>query len=86
MSRDVKKLKLAIELNESIEVNRIAHTCAGSSGALGMIAIIEPLRELERKGAEDDLGDAGRFEAQVEWELQRIRLFLQEPMLSEPPA
>ena len=47
MCKDVEKLKLAIELNEPIEVNRIAHTCAGSSGTLGMMAIIEPLRELE---------------------------------------
>jgi len=80
MSADVKKLKLAIELNEPIKVGHIAHNCAGSSGALGMTAIIEPLRELERKGAEGNLSDARRLGADVEKELERIRLFLQEPV------
>ena len=80
MSKDVEKLKLAIELNESTEVNRIAHTSAGASLALGMTAIVEPLRELQRKGAENDLGDAARLGAQVETELERIRFCLQEPV------
>jgi len=78
ISKDIEKLKSAIEMNAPIEVNRIAHTCAGSSETMGMMAISEPLRELERMGEEGHLVDAARHGAQVEKELERIRLYLRE--------
>ncbi len=78
MSKDIEKLKSAIEMDEPVEVNRIAHTCVGSSETLGMMAVSKPLRELERMGDEGHLVDAARLGAQVEKALARIRLFLQE--------
>jgi CheY-like chemotaxis protein len=78
MSTDIEKLKSAIEMDAPIEVSRLAHTCAGSSETLGMMAISEPLRELERMGEEGHLIDAERLGAKAGKELERIKLFLQE--------
>ncbi len=51
-------MKSAIAVKAADEVNRIAHSCAGSSETMGMKAISEPLRALERMGAEGQLVDA----------------------------
>jgi len=80
-SEDIEKLNAAIEMGSASEVNRLAHSLAGSSETCGMVAIAPPLRELERMGNEGQLVDAVPLGAQVAQELARIKLFLQEHLV-----
>jgi two-component system sensor histidine kinase/response regulator len=77
MSASLKKLGAAIESGDAGEVDLIAHNCAGVSANCGMIAVVEPLRKLERMGRENQLAGAAVLSAQVGSEFERIRLFLQ---------
>jgi CheY-like chemotaxis protein len=78
MSESLEKLALAIESGDAGEVNSIAHNCAGVSANCGMVALVEPLRELERMGREDRLGGAAALGARVGTEFARARTFLEE--------
>jgi hypothetical protein len=49
-----------------------------------MVALVEPLRALERMGRENQLAGAATVNAQVCQEFERVKLFLQENL--EPVA
>jgi CheY-like chemotaxis protein/HPt (histidine-containing phosphotransfer) domain-containing protein len=78
MSGSLERLASAIETGNSDEVNLIAHNCVGVSANCGMLAVVEPLRELERMSREHQLMGASILSAQVGKEFERIRLFLKE--------
>ncbi len=78
MSASLVKLDSAIESGNAREVNLISHNCAGVSANCGMTAPVEPLRELERMGYEDQLAGAAALSAQVGREFERVKIFLQQ--------
>jgi len=56
-------LRAAINSNSAKDVDHFAHKLVGASLACGMSAMVPPLRELEKRGKEGNLGDAdGLFE------------------------
>jgi HPt (histidine-containing phosphotransfer) domain-containing protein len=78
MSESLQKLALAIESGNAGEVNLISHNCAGVSANCGMVALVRPLRELERMGCENQLEGAATLSARVGQEFARVRTFLEE--------
>lgn len=78
MSENLEKLDAAIAAGNAREVDMLAHNCAGVSATCGAVAVVEPLRELERMGRENQLGGAAALHEQTQREFARIRLFLQE--------
>jgi two-component system, sensor histidine kinase and response regulator len=80
MSESLERLHAAIESGDAGEVDLIAHNCAGVSATCGMVAVVEPLRELERMGRAGRLAGAATLGAQVGREFERIRDFLRESM------
>ncbi len=78
MSESLEKLTLAIESGNAGEVNSISHNCAGVSANCGMVALVGPLRELERMGGENRLEGAAILGERVGREFARVRSFLEE--------
>jgi HPt (histidine-containing phosphotransfer) domain-containing protein len=78
MSESLEKLAFAIESGNAGEVNSISHNCAGVSVNCGMVALVGPLRELERMGCENQLEGAAALGARVGKEFSRVRTFLEE--------
>ena len=78
MSESLGKLALAIESGDAAEVNSISHNCAGVSANCGIVALVEPLRELERMGRESRLEGAAALSGRVGKEFSRVRTFLEE--------
>jgi len=78
MSENLPKLTAAIEAGNAGDVDLIAHNCAGSSANCGMMALVEPLRNLERMGREEQLEGAVILGAQINKEFERVKLFLNE--------
>jgi HPt (histidine-containing phosphotransfer) domain-containing protein len=76
MSENIEKLAAAIEAGNAGELDLIAHNCAGTSANCGMVAVVQPLRELERMGREGSLAGAEALRQQVVSEFQRVKLFL----------
>ena len=80
MEGSLKRLGAAIAVGDSDEVSMIAHNCLGVSANCGMVAVIAPLRELERMAREGLLTGAAQLGAQVDEEFRRVRVFLQEQL------
>jgi signal transduction histidine kinase/CheY-like chemotaxis protein len=80
MSESLGKLALAIESGSAGEVNLIAHNCAGVSANCGVVALVGPLRELERMGSENRLEGADALGERVGREFARVRSFLEESL------
>jgi CheY-like chemotaxis protein len=78
MSENLEKLTAAIEAGNAGEVDLIAHNCAGTSANCGMVAVVKPLRELERLGRAGSLVGAAALGRQAVSEFERLRVFLQE--------
>jgi signal transduction histidine kinase len=76
MSEELGRLKLAIRSESAEEVTQIAHGCAGMNANCGMIAVVAPLRELERMGREGNLNGAELLAEKVGFDFARINLFL----------
>jgi two-component system, sensor histidine kinase and response regulator len=78
MDENLIKLDAAITSGNGTVVDSVAHKCAGTSANCGMVAVVGPLRELERMGRKNQLAGAAPLIAQVVSEFQRIKLFLSE--------
>jgi two-component system sensor histidine kinase/response regulator len=78
MEANLVKLDSAIESGNAVEVDLIAHNCAGTSANCGMVAVVDQLRELERMGRENKLTGAASLKAQVGVDFERIKRFLEE--------
>ncbi len=78
----LRELRQAISTQEAREVERIAHKAAGASSTCGMVAVVSALRELERQGREARLDGAQTLYDQVSRDLERIRQFLQDYLLT----
>jgi HPt (histidine-containing phosphotransfer) domain-containing protein len=68
----------AIAAGNASEVDLIAHNCAGTSANCGMVAVVQPLRELERMGREGCLDGAKALGRQVFSEFERVKVFLKD--------
>ena len=77
-SENLASLKGAIATGNAMEVDSIAHNCAGTSANCGMTAMVEPLRELERMGREGSLDGATALGLEVLSEFERVKTFLLE--------
>jgi HPt (histidine-containing phosphotransfer) domain-containing protein len=86
MTEDVEKMDAALANNFAEELKRVAHAGVGASATCGMTALVGPLRELERLGDKDQLGEGAPLVTQVRTELARTRLFLQERLKLEQLA
>jgi CheY-like chemotaxis protein/HPt (histidine-containing phosphotransfer) domain-containing protein len=82
MSVNLEKLTAAIEAGNAGEINLIAHNCAGTSANCGIVAVVQPLRELERMGKEGPLAGAETLGEQVVSEFQRVKVFLRDNLAS----
>jgi len=78
MEDSLEKMEAAIKTGNAVEVDLIAHNCAGVSANCGMVRIVSPLRELERMGRENQLDAAAAVSAQARREFQNVKTFLQE--------
>ena len=78
MAGNIEKLRAAIASGNGSEVNSLAHNGAGVSANCGIVALVAPLRRLERLGHENQLNGAAVLSAQIDQELARVRLFLKE--------
>jgi CheY-like chemotaxis protein/HPt (histidine-containing phosphotransfer) domain-containing protein len=81
MSENLEKLTAAIEDGNAGELDSIAHNCAGTSANCGMVAVVQPLRELERMGREGSLAGAEALGRQVVSEFQRVKVFLHDNLV-----
>ena len=70
------QLQQAVKDGQTVEVRRIAHSCAGASATCGMTEMVPLLREMERQGFEGKLTTATELGAQAVREFARIRAFL----------
>lgn len=77
-SQMLSNLQAATHVKDNGEVERIAHSLAGSSETCGMVAIAGPLRELEMFGPQGKHADIERLRIDVEAEFERLKLFLQD--------
>ena len=78
MDRNLEKLAIAIEAGKADEINSIAHNCAGVSATCGIIAMVAPMRELERMGRENELEGAAALGLQTRATFARVKQFLEE--------
>jgi CheY-like chemotaxis protein/HPt (histidine-containing phosphotransfer) domain-containing protein len=72
----LQNLETAVATNNTGEVRRLAHSCAGASATCGMMKIVPHLRELERQGHDGQLTNASELCAEAIREFERIRDFL----------
>jgi len=72
------KLGAAISSGNSSDIDLIAHNCAGTSANCGMVALVNPMLELERMGRENQFDGARFLYAQACKEFERVKLFLAE--------
>jgi signal transduction histidine kinase len=83
MSEELNRLSLAIRLKSADDVIQIAHGCAGMNANCGMLAVVAPLRELERMACTGNLDGAELISDQVTIGLDRIQLFLNTMLETE---
>jgi CheY-like chemotaxis protein/HPt (histidine-containing phosphotransfer) domain-containing protein len=76
MSEELNRLRIAIGSKSAAEVIEVTHGCAGMNANVGMLAVVAPLRELERMAHEGNLDGAETIVDQVTGGLARINLFL----------
>jgi len=82
MSANLEKLKAAIQDGNAAEINFLAHNCTGTSANCGMVAVLEPLRELERMGLTGSLAGAEELGRMVVSEFERVKVFLNDHVTS----
>jgi signal transduction histidine kinase/HPt (histidine-containing phosphotransfer) domain-containing protein len=83
MSDELNRLNLAIHLKSTEEVSQLAHGCAGMNANCGMLAVVAPLRELERMARSGTLEGAELVADQVTAAFEQIQLFLNTMLETE---
>ncbi len=78
MTSNLERLRHAVNSEDAHEIDLIAHNSAGMSANCGIVAVVDPLRQLERMGRENRLAGAGALVAEVSKQFDRARLFLRE--------
>ena len=83
MDKNLHKLDAAVALGNHVEVELIAHNCAGTSANCGMAAVAIPFRELEDAGRAGSLENAPATLTQAHQLFAQTRAFLDQH-LSQP--
>jgi CheY-like chemotaxis protein/HPt (histidine-containing phosphotransfer) domain-containing protein len=78
MTHNLERLDDAIVSGDAHELHSLAHNCVGVSATCGAVALLGPLRELERMGRENLLADTGALGAEVRREFGRVKAFLED--------
>jgi two-component system sensor histidine kinase/response regulator len=76
MGQNLHKLDAAVALGNHVDVEFIAHNCAGTSANCGMTAVAIPFRELEEAGRTGILENAPATLAQAHELFEQTRQFL----------
>jgi CheY-like chemotaxis protein/HPt (histidine-containing phosphotransfer) domain-containing protein len=79
------RIRAAIQGNAPRNVERLAHSCAGSSATCGMHPILAPLRALELLAGTGRLEGALPLHNQISGEFQRITDFLETELAARYP-
>jgi PAS domain S-box-containing protein len=74
----LEALGTAIGLSDAKGVKQHAHSIAGTSASCGMMAIVAPMRALEKMAIENNLDGAGAVFADSRQQFDRIQKFLEE--------
>ncbi len=74
----INQLSKAVETKDFGEIYRLAHTCLGSSATLGMTAMVEPLRSMEKAGKNADIKTAVELNAQLQFVYVKLNKQLRE--------
>ncbi len=77
----IEKMRAVVATGQFREAALIAHTALGFTATVGIQALIEPLRGLERAAQAADAAKAQRLSAQWEWKFERIRKRLKARLL-----
>jgi CheY-like chemotaxis protein len=85
-TEQIEQLAVAVRSNSTVEVRRLAHSCAGANATCGMNRIVPFLRELERQGDEGKLINAVDLSNRVAKEFQIIRRFLEQHIATSSSA
>ena len=80
MGRNLHKLDAAVASGNSVDVEFIAHNCAGTSANCGMNAVAIPFRELEDAGRTGCLENAPAVLAQANLLFEQTRMCLTQHM------
>jgi len=64
----MEQLEVAVQTNQTTEVRRIAHSCAGASATCACLRIVPPLRDLEMQGNDGKLVGADQLMKKVIYE------------------
>jgi signal transduction histidine kinase/HPt (histidine-containing phosphotransfer) domain-containing protein len=75
-AKQLKQMTEAVLHNDTAEVRRVAHSCAGASATLGMVRLVPMLRELEKQGASGKLTNAAQLCEDAAREFKAIKDFL----------
>ena len=78
MTSNLQQLETAVASGDRVEIQTLAHTCAGTSANCGMNAVLEPLRDLEKTARENHQAHAPVAFARVKLEFARIETFLNQ--------
>ena len=71
------QLEEAVRARNTVDVRRVAHSCAGASATLGMTRLVPLLRDLEKQGASGTLtANATQIYENALREFQLIQHFL----------
>jgi CheY-like chemotaxis protein len=76
VATNLERLEAAIALQDAETVDLIARNCAGTGSNCGMVAIVDPLREMERLAGENRLDDAAVLLRYISREFARVQSFL----------
>jgi CheY-like chemotaxis protein len=76
MGKNLDQLDVAVASGDHMEIELLAHNCAGTSANCGMIAVAIPFRELEDAGRTAHLENAPAALAQAHLFFTRTREFL----------
>jgi signal transduction histidine kinase/HPt (histidine-containing phosphotransfer) domain-containing protein len=86
-TQQITQLEAAVRANNTDEVRRVAHSCAGASATLGMTRLVPMLRDLEKQGASGTLTNAVQVCENAAHEFKLIQDFLSAlPALAATPA
>jgi HPt (histidine-containing phosphotransfer) domain-containing protein len=80
--RQLREMETALTAKQPAVVHRLAHTAAGASATCGMESMAPVFRELENRGKEGNLADAGELLRQAGEEFDKLRAFLQRHLQS----
>ena len=74
----IASLSAAVEAASASEIRRWAHKLGGTSATCGMIALVAPLREMEKRSHAGDLSQSATLFGEVVVRLSQMQQFLAE--------